>query len=126
MTPSGTKWMSCPGTKWSSTGYFKRKASIIQSHVIRRWDGKEATRETEGCGFEFSRARTHLRGKDLHVQASRWFIIFFYFLFSTGQAVLVSPTSTKCAICPVLILVCLAVVYPTRIFMILFSSGMNS
>ena len=33
-------------------GYFKKKISSSQLELLRKWDGKEAMRETRGCGFK--------------------------------------------------------------------------
>ena len=64
---------------------------------MHRWDGKEATSEAGGHGFESSRSRTRIYAwkigvtcDDTRVRVSRGFVnIFFYFLgsktFSTGS-----------------------------------------
>jgi hypothetical protein len=50
-------------------------ASPIKSHVMHRWDGKEAMREAEGRGFE--RVTCDL-GRCTYVRAFRRFVIIFF------------------------------------------------
>jgi len=64
-------------------GYFKRNASSTQSHLVHRWDGKEATRVGGGRSLNpCNRARAYLCVKNLRdlgllgVQG----IFFLYFL----------------------------------------------
>jgi len=90
---------------------------------LRRWDGKKATREAGGRGFESSWPYTRIYAWKIHVICGSQY--FFHFSgwrvwYRWQRLVLNSPpvsTGANLAICPVLIIIFLTVIYRVHVLL---------